>query len=312
MTFDAPDRDGLILSSDYRATHPDLRPLARAARAGDLVKLRRGAFVRSDEWSAASAREQHILRIRAVAEDAQAPIALAGFSAAALHGMPVFAFPDEVQLQESWKGGGRSMPGVKRISAADSTAERVAVGAFHATDIARTALELTRQEPFARAVGSMDWALWRRNEKRISKEHLIAELAKLPARFGVSRAQQVVRFATHLSDSYGESMFRAIAHEYGFEAPRLQREIRDQQGLMVPDYSWDAIAVLGEFDGKDKYLRSLRPGEQPGDAVWREKVREDRLRALGFTVVRFTWADLMDPKRVVRKLLDAGVPRRRS
>ncbi len=36
-----------------------------------------------------------------------------------------------------------------------------------------------------------------------------------------------------------------------------------------------------------------------------EKRREDALRSLGYRVVRLTWADLTDPRRV-RKLLGRG------
>jgi hypothetical protein len=40
------------------------------------------------------------------------------------------------------------------------------------------------------------------------------------------------------------------------------------------------------------YGRFLKPGEEPGDAVFAEKRREDALRAEGLMVVRWTWADL--------------------
>jgi len=311
MTIDTIDRDGLVLSSDFLATHTDVRHLSRAVARGELVKIRRGAYVRSEVWGRADPAEQHLIRARAVAADSRFPIVLAGFSAAAVHGMPVFAFPDQVQLLEPWKGGGRSVAGVRRIAAAHPTARVHTVDGFSVTDIARTALELTRQQPFARAIGSMDWALWKRNPDRISLETLQAELAKMTDQGGHRRAAQVVAFATELSDSFGESMCRALMWECGFEVPRLQREIYDAKGLMVPDYSWDYISVLGEFDGRGKYHRALKPGEDVGDAVWKEKVREDRLRALGFLVIRIIWADLIEPERLIRKLLDAGVPRRR-
>jgi hypothetical protein len=59
--------------------------------------------------------------------------------------------------------------------------------------------------------------------------------------------------------------------------------------------------TLGEFDGKIKYGRLLKPGEQPGDVVWREKLREDALRRLGWEVVRWTWAELMNPALLDRR-----------
>ena len=48
----------------------------------------------------------------------------------------------------------------------------------------------------------------------------------------------------------------------------------------VADMAWPEHGVLGEFDGKVKYGRLLLPGESPGDAVFREKRREDEMRRL--------------------------------
>ena len=46
-------------------------------------------------------------------------------------------------------------------------------------------------------------------------------------------------------------------------------------------------------------------------ALRREKVREDRLRELGYEVVRLTWADLDDPSLVARRL-EAAFARART
>jgi hypothetical protein len=43
---------------------------------------------------------------------------------------------------------------------------------------------------------------------------------------------------------------------------------------------------------RTKYGRSLKPGQDPAEAVYREKLREDELRGEGLTVVRWTWGDL--------------------
>jgi len=49
---------------------------------------------------------------------------------------------------------------------------------------------------------------------------------------------------------------------------------------------------VGEFDGKIKYGRLVRPGQAPGDAVFTEKRREDALRDHGLEVVRWVWDEL--------------------
>jgi len=51
-----------------------------------------------------------------------------------------------------------------------------------------------------------------------------------------------------------------------------------------------------------KYTRYLRTGESPADAVEREKVREDALRATSAAVARWTWSDLATPTVVAQRL----------
>ena len=66
------------------------------------------------------------------------------------------------------------------------------------------------------------------------------------------------------------------------------------------DFAIVGTRVLVEFDGRSKY-------GAVGD-LWAEKQREDRIRALGYEVVRLTWADLRDPDRVAR-LVAAAISR---
>jgi very-short-patch-repair endonuclease len=307
--MDARFEHGIVTTAAFARGNRDPRALSRALARGELVKLRRGVYARGDDWEAADDRDRHIMRARAAITQMRESPVLAGFSAAAVWGMPVMEFPDTVSFAEEWKGGGRSAPGVRRTAAAFSSTEIVDRDGFRITGLSRTALELTRVEPFAQAVASMDWVLWRKNPLRIPHAQLATDLARITRRFGVTRARQCVEFATHLSDSYGESLCRALMWELGFARPMLQLEVRDADGRMVPDFAWRRERILLEFDGKGKYLRGMSPGEDPGEVVWREKRREDRLRALGWIVVRVVWADLMHPERLTRMLVDAGVPR---
>jgi hypothetical protein len=66
------------------------------------------------------------------------------------------------------------------------------------------------------------------------------------------------------------------------------------------------------FDGAEKYGRGLAPGESIGDRILREEIREDRIRDLGWNVVRWTWPELEDPimvaGRIRRALVRGGLP----
>jgi hypothetical protein len=74
--------------------------------------------------------------------------------------------------------------------------------------------------------------------------------------------------------------------------------------------------LIIEFDGRAKYERCPALGESrlaDGDLVWAEKQREDRLRELGFEVIRLVWPDLSDPRRVLAiRRLQAAAERGRS
>ena len=63
-----------------------------------------------------------------------------------------------------------------------------------------------------------------------------------------------------------------------------------------------AAGHRGEFDGRVTYGRFLRPGEEAGDAVFREKEQEDAIRDEGWGVVRWTWADPRQPHLVAARV----------
>jgi hypothetical protein len=129
------------------------------------------------------------------------------------------------------------------------------------------------------------------------------------------RAEQVAGLASPLAESVGESYSRAAFEFLGFEQPVLQHQLRDADGFIGrSDCWWPEDGVVGEFDGKAKYVDAGIPGDITADeAVYREKLREDRIRALGFGFARWSWADVDNPDRLRRKLLAAGLrPRNRG
>lgn len=78
---------------------------------------------------------------------------------------------------------------------------------------------------------------------------------------------------------------------------------------MFADFAWPEFGVLGEFDGESKFTDPEMSGGDPLGRLRAQRRREARLRGLGWTVVRFEWADTFDPARVIRLLASAGVPR---
>lgn len=103
-------------------------------------------------------------------------------------------------------------------------------------------------------------------------------------------------------------------HVAGLEPPVLQQAVYDSDGLVgYADFYWKQAKVVGEFDGVAKYVKpEFLMGRTASQAVVDEKGRENRIRAAGFKVVRWDWADLMEPGRRERMLAAGGVPRRRA
>lgn len=284
--------DGLILASDAARLGLQ-RELRHEFERDALVRLRRGVYVLAAEWAALGEDKRYLLRIRAYAAVAEGAAVYSHFSAAALWGLPVVgAWPTEIHLTASAAAGGRSRHGVVRHSQEHSV-DVVEHEGLRVTSVAATAVALARMLRFGQAVAVMDKALHQPRDgaaltTRAALEQACAQLGRVPGRAAAGRA---LEFASPLSGSVGESMSRAGIFLLGFLAPELQVPHWDQAGLIgYTDFFWRGIGTVGEFDGLGKYLREeFTRGRTTADIVIAEKIREDRLRALGLGVFRWDW-----------------------
>lgn len=109
--------------------------------------------------------------------------------------------------------------------------------------------------------------------------------------------QRLLELADSKSESVGETRTELLLHDLGF-TPRSQISIHDEWGAFVARVDFlVGTRIVVEFDGLVKY-----EGADGKAALAKEKRREDRMRALGFVVVRLTWADLDRPERVAQLL----------
>ena len=180
------------------------------------------------------------------------------------------------------------------------------------TDPVRTLLDLARTEPFEPAVAALDAALFR---KAVPGDLLAARLEDIGGTSGGRAAARAVAFADGRSESVGESRSRVLMRRLGLPPSTIQLEIAVVTGPSPTrvDFAWEEARLVGEFDGRVKYGRLLLPGQDPGDAVFREKRREDAIRDENWGVVRWTWGELVPGDVVgnrVRRGLDRG--RRRA
>ncbi len=264
--------------------------LGRLTRQGRWTRLRRGAYVESA--GPPDVLTRHRLLVDATLAGLRRPAVVSHQSAAVLWGFPLWGCRlDQVHVTRppgATTAAGRSL----RVHVARMPDDEVtAVDGIAVTSPLRTALDLARTASFEAGVVVLDAAIGR---------HLV-EPAALHARVtaatgvkGVRQAARVVALADSRSESVGESRSRVLLHRLGLPPSDLQFEVRAPGGLLVArtDFVWEGERVVGEFDGRVKYGRLLRPGQDPGDAVFEEKRREDLIRDEDWRVVRWTWDDL--------------------
>ncbi len=269
------------------------RSLRAALRTGLLVRLRHGAYARTDHVEGLDERQRHLLLARAALTQQRGPVALAGPSAALLHGFDVYGHDlGLVHLARLDGSTGRREAGVVHHVPNQGVIARLEVRegvlAVSAQDAVWQTALLTGLEG---GVVTADCALHGRPELREPLRSLAGSALAQP-RSRVARL--AVRLARQESESPGESLTRVACFRHGIPCPALQREVLDRSGRLVgrSDFSWEEARLLGEFDGRIKYGALLRAGEDPTTVVVREKVREDALRATGRGMARFTWAEV--------------------
>jgi hypothetical protein len=211
-----------------------------------------------------------------------------------LHGLPVWpSAVSQLHLTRDRLGGGKIRTQVRVHGARLTDADVTTVDGIAVTSLRRTVLDLCRSLPLEQAVAAGDRALAYGLVVEVLEEALL-ELGRSP---GVRSARRAVQLMDGRSESAGESVSRVQIIVEGLPVPEPQVEIRAADGTLMArvDFCWEEQRTVGEFDGKIKYGRLLKPGQLIEAVVFEEKRREDAIRDLGWKVVRWTWQDLHRP-----------------
>jgi hypothetical protein len=292
-----PVDDDVRLASALRREGHAYDGLARMVRAGELVKVRHGAYATAQPDDPAAAHRQLIAATLPRCGD----VCLSHASAALLYGLPSWSADlVRVQVTKSRTSGGRRSKAL-HVHVAPLRPEEIAtIDGLSVTSLARTTADCLRSYAYEKAVAIGDAAI----RAGLSRHELAESVGQARNRVGSARARHLVGFVDGRSESVGESRSRIVLCRVGLPPGCLQFEVRDIDGRVVArtDFGWERERTVGEFDGRIKYGRLRRPGEDPEDAVFREKVREDRIRDLGFEVVRWTWSDLDQPQLLANRL----------
>lgn len=276
----------------------------RLRRSRELATIAPGAYVASTDPRLRDPTAVHALLV-AASLDRIAPDAVVSHeSAAVLHGLPLWRPPPApVHVTRPRRTSGGRTARLHVHTAPLRPEEITVVGGVRVTSVARTVVDLARTLPFEQAVVVADGALRRRPALSAELEEALARAARWP---GSPGARRCLGFADGRSESVGESRSRVAIARVGLPPPVPQWEVDLRGGRARADFGWPDLATVGEFDGRVKYGRLLRPGQDPGEVVYAEKLREDAIRATGLWVVRWTWAELDDFGAVAARISGAA------
>ncbi|GAA1829641.1 hypothetical protein GCM10009836_04380 [Pseudonocardia ailaonensis] len=275
-----------------RAAGWDGKEVRRLQAAGELTRVRRGYYLLGRDARLRDPLGRHRAAIEAALAGLDEGTVVSHVSAAVVHGLALGRVKvGPVQVTRATRTGGRRTTALHLHTAPLPDDDVVVRHGLPVTSVARTVVDLARSLPFEQALVAADGSLF---AAETTVEALAAAAGRAVGWPGAPAARRVLAEADGRSESPGETLSRLALVAAGLRPPELQWPVRTRVGLVRTDFAWPERGVVAEFDGRVKYGRLLRPGQDPGDAVFEEKVREDALRDEGLRVVRWIWRDLAD------------------
>lgn len=307
---------GVFTAAQAYAFGHSQKELQRLRDARLLVSVRRGVYVDSAAWTTAGSAARLRIRTAALSLALSAPAVLSHQSAAAELALPLLE-PDHALLHvtRANRSGTRREGGVHHHVAELQADEIVDVdgGVMRLTSTVRTAVDVAREtDRFECALAAFDSAL----RCGATEDELRAAMDRARSWPGARLASGALPLADARAANPGESWSRVVLIGLGLPPDDLQVRLVDDQGLIgYVDFGWDD--VIGEFDGKLKYgVDEETDPQEAGRIVHAEKLREDRIRRLGYGVARWGWAELHRPSIIGHRVQVAretsARPRRRA
>jgi hypothetical protein len=291
------EQQGFIARADVLAAGFDDRFVRDRLRSGVWARMRNGAYCTTTLWAQLDAVARHERLARAVLRAHGDAVALSHVS-----GMVIRAGCDlwgvdlsRVHVTRRDNRSGSRERDVVHHQGVLRDGDVEEVGGLLVVREARCLAETAADAGVEAGMCVVDSALHR---GRVSQGEVDSHRNRMRRHPHSRTLDLVLRLADGRSESVGESRSRYLFWRQGLPSPVPQFAVHDHTGHLIGtvDLALPAHRMLFEFDGRGKYGRLLLPGQDPGEVVFREKLREDALReATGFTVVRATWADLASP-----------------
>lgn len=265
------------------------RNIAALARKGNLVRLRRGCYIRGSTWKA---QKPWVRSRQLIAAHAHGTLTTAarGFvyshtSAARLHGLFLWAVDDRVHITAATTAS-RTSHGADVVphTRALGPEETQPVQGMLCTSLERTVVDCCLMLNYKQCLILVDHAL------RLGADALALQQMchRLDGRNGVRNLRSALANANLKSESPGETLTRELIQRLGILMPELQVEVATIEGRHRLDFAWRKKKLALEFDGKVKYF-DYAPTDE---VLYRERQREKALTELGWRFIRIKWQDL--------------------
>jgi hypothetical protein len=279
-------------------------------RRDALVRLRHGVYALAELVRVDDPVARHRIDVAAAVAAAEEPVWGFAPSSSLLQGLPLpYPAPDRVHLLREGRADLRALTRQSRhrlVIPEVAVTSSTQVGDADIT-IVHGVPVVTRELAAVSTAGSLTSTRWRVAlfdavlwKGRTDTQALMALAERWRHLGGLEQVRAAIGLARPGAQTPLETFSRLALVEEGLPEPELQAEFRDEAGLIgYVDMWWPELGVIGEADGALKY--------GGGADVLAEKVREDRLRALGFIVVRWTWEEIRtNPGAVAARIRQAA------
>lgn len=307
-------RGGVFRRADLSAWGVDSAVIPVMLRQQWWARLHHGVYVdRRTLEAATSPVDHHRLRAAASVFAIAGPAYLFAVSAAQRHGLPFDrATLGQVHiirpLGRDSRALRRRVTGIDRLTPAVvhqhtlTSEDLVELEGVPSVNRPLAAVSAASMASLEWAVVTLDAAAWQSPETMEQLGGLADEWGRLR---GIGTVRAAMPWVRTGAQTPLESLSRVRLVQGGLPEPRLQVPLYDADGLIgYVDMLWEDLGVVGEADGAVKYLS--------GTVLLDEKRREDRIRALGLAVVRWSWDDIMrEPTKVAARIRAAAHAGRR-
>lgn len=320
FTPSSPPLDRIIDGRSGFHDSSESRALSRQVERCELDRLRPGLFrqalqpIEDLDWAdrPAELRRRYLELAAAVALSRRSPVVFSHRTALAILGFPLLGpWPSVVEVLEPRESPRRSKRGIRVRHGNLDAADIVSWGEFWVTSPERTLADVARDVVSVLSMPALDAGL-----TELSRENVRAILERDARAKNTARGIRALDFADPRSGSPGESGSRVIMAMLGTPTPELQ--VRHPSPIpgrrfFLTDFEWPELKKIGEFDGREKFLKDeMLGGKTPGQAVYEEKLREDALRGEGNGVGRWGMPAVQRPPELREVLARLAIPMTRA